>query len=550
MRRHIQKTRTTVRTSLRNRLVLGLAGGLFLSTLLIIVIINNKTENGFADTAKTYTLNYPDVTFKRVIRTSDNHFVLTDGKKFIKTDSAGTVLWKKHLETNFSLLIQSFCELSDEGLVAVCQIIGADNVARIYLVKLDKDGNYMWSKVLSKESSEFAYCITAGPDNDFYLCGTGCSTSNFILKMNGAGEQVWAKDLKAGITLGSAQRIAYKDNYLLISGRIQNGSTDELYLLKTDLNGNPVLSRRMTMQKSFNIKVLTFSPDGGYIVSGNYLGASGADNPFILKTDQNMNAIWMHAYGVDGIENINDIAVNGNSELYVVGNVFIDNIQNINTLLFKTDQSGNVLWQLHAGSEQLNGAGYDDGLSIASLNHSGFLIAGFSNGGFITRVDDMGNGFCFQRLLNMSVSDVPIAMLNVSFQQNIISLFNENPITPQAGILNLANPDICYGNTNTDQGSDGGTATGTTSIKDQGITMGIYPNPGNGNITLELNNELTEPGVINVYELSGRLVRSQELMPYQKIQRLDYSQLPAGTYIIQLFDRQQVIANEKMIIMH
>jgi hypothetical protein len=306
----------------------------------------------------------------------------------------------------------------------------------------------------------------------------------------------------------------------------------------------------MTMQKSFNIKVLTFSPDGGYIVSGNYLGASGADNPFILKTDQNMNAIWMHAYGVDGIENINDIAVNGNSELYVVGNVFIDNIQNINTLLFKTDQSGNVLWQMHAGSEQLNGAGYDDGLSIASLNHSGFLIAGFSNGGFITRVDDMGNGFCFQRLLNMSVSDVTISMLNVSFQQNIISLFNENPITPQAGILNLANPDICYGNTNTNQGSDGGTTTGTTSIKDQGITMGIYPNPGNGNITLELNNELTEPGVINVYELSGRLVRSQELMPYQKTQRLDYSQLPAGTYIIQLFDRQQVIANEKMIIMH
>jgi hypothetical protein len=39
-------------------------------------------------------------------------------------------------------------------------------------------------------------------------------------------------------------------------------------------------------------------------------------------------------------------------------------------------------------------------------------------------------------------------------------------------------------------------------------------------------------------------------MPYQKTQRLDYSQLPAGTYIIQLFDRQQVIANEKMIIMH
>jgi hypothetical protein len=26
--------------------------------------------------------------------------------------------------------------------------------------------------------------------------------------------------------------------------------------------------------------------------------------------------------------------------------------------------------------------------------------------------------------------------------------------------------------------------------------------------------------------------------------------LPAGNYIIQLFDRQQVIANEKMIIMH
>ncbi len=555
MSKYVQKNRNTLRITLRNRLFLGLGAGVVLSSLLIVALINNRAQEGDeGENINTYTLNFHDAIFKKVLRTFDNNFVLTDGKKFIKTDSSGAIIWKKQIETNFPVLIQSFCELSDKGLVAVCQMIGADNHAKIYLVKIDSEGNYKWSKMLSKEYSEFAYSIAAGTDNDFYLCGSGCSTSNFVLKMNAAGEQVWVKDLKAGITLGSAQRIAYHNGELIISGRLEGNGNAELYLLKTDLNGNPLQSRRVSMTKSFTTRVLTFTNDGGYIIAGNYLSAEGNDNPFILRTDVNMNPVWMRSYGAAGIETINDIAVTSNDDLYIVGNIYINADQNINMLLFKTNALGDIQWQMHAGSEELNGAGYDDALSIASINDNGFIITGFSNGGFMTKVDKMGNGFCFQRLLTLDVNEVPLSMLNVSFQQNIIPQFDEVPITPQSATLNIAAPDICYGNANSGNNNNnnngGGNSTSNPTVTSPNVEINIYPNPGNGQITIELSKELSEPGVINVYDISGKLLLSHDVLPYQVIQKFDNSKLPNGSYILQLFDRQQVLVNKKIIIQH
>ncbi len=553
MSRYIQKNRNTLRLSLRNRLILGFTAGVLLSALLIVALINNRTQESRGEgNPNTYTLSFHDAIFKKVIKSWDGNFILTDGKKFIKTDSSGNILWKKQIETNFPILVQDAGELSDHSIVVVCQMIAADNHAKIYLIKLDADGNYKWNKILSKPNSEFAYSIATGVDNDFYLCGSGCSTSNFILKMNSGGEQVWVKDLKAGITLGSAQRIKFKNHELILAGRLESNGTADLYLLRTDMNGNPLQSRRVSMQKNFVIRVLTNTTDGGYIIAGNYLSAEGSDNPFILRADVNMNPIWMRSYGADGIETINDVAVTNATELYVVGNIYINADQNINMLLFKTDALGNIQWQMHAGSEQLNGAGYDDALSIAAVNDQSFIITGFSNGGFITKVDRTGNGFCFQRLLTLNVNEVPLTMLNISFQQNILPLFDETIITPQAGALNIATPDICYGNANNNQegNSNNENTTSIQNINTTTIDVNLYPNPGNGFITIELNKELSEPGLLNVYDMSGKLIVTHEIVPYQIKQQFDNTQLATGTYMLQLIDRSQVMASKKIIIQH
>lgn len=550
MSRFVQRNRNTLRLTLRNRLLLGLVSGIVLSALLIVALVNNRTQQDNNDNIDTFTLNYHDVIFKKVINTYDGHFVFTDGKKFIKTDSSGNIIWKKQIETNFPLLIQSFAELSDRGIVAVCQMIGSDNHAKIYLIKLDADGAFKWSKMLSKPNSEFAYSIAAGTDNDFYLCGSGCSTSNFILKMNAAGEQVWVKDLKAGITVGSAQRIAYRNNELILTGRLESNGNAELYLLKTDLNGNPLQARRVAMSKSFVVKVLKFTMDGGYVIAGNYLTAEGNDNPFILRADNNMNPIWMKSYGAEGIETINDIAVTSNTDLYVVGNIYINAEQNINMLLFKTDALGNIQWQMHAGNEQLLGAGYDDALSVAATLDNHFMITGFSNGGFITKIDALGNGFCFQRLLTLEVADVPLSMLNVSFQQNILSMFDEVAINPVAGTLNLTAPDVCYGNaSNNNNNQNNGNNSYVNSVTANSKNdVNLYPNPSNGNFSVELADELTESGLINIYDMSGKLLLSQEIQPYARKQKLENLTLPNGTYLLQVFSRNEIISSKKVVI--
>lgn len=85
-----------------------------------------------------------------------------------------------------------------------------------------------------------------------------------------------------------------------------------------------------------------------------------------------------------------------------------------------------------------------------------------------------------------------------------------------------------------------------TNVKSE---IGIYPNPVNNFVNIDLNNS---PMVykVNIYSLKGDMVLSQVIVG-EKLVKLNVANLSNGTYNLELFDNKgNIIESEKLIVQH
>ena len=118
----------------------------------------------------------------------------------------------------------------------------------IYLVRIKESGDTLWTKKLgAKSTSQYdmvndaAYSVIAAPAPDFgyYVTGSmnGYSQTGgkiFLMKISAKGDSLWTKTYGTGI--GFSLTLT-KDNGIAISGSLQEGSSQDIFLLKTNLDG-------------------------------------------------------------------------------------------------------------------------------------------------------------------------------------------------------------------------------------------------------------------------------------------------------------------------
>ena len=76
----------------------------------------------------------------------------------------------------------------------------------------------------------------------------------------------------------------------------------------------------------------------------------------------------------------------------------------------------------------------------------------------------------------------------------------------------------------------------------------LYPNPNNGNMTLEYLIEGKESGLITIYDVSGRLVKQQTLNPENNLVIIIAQELSAGAYYYTITIADSKIKSDKLII--
>ena len=241
------------------------------------------------------------------IQTNDNNFIVAGYSNsisgpgaqpydmyIIKTNNNGYLLWEKKIGGPENEYAYSVCEANNNS----CIVAGYTNSygsgsKDIYLVKLDYNGDIVWTKTYGWENAEQAKCIQPTFDGNYIVTATqqiifGGATFNIILlKINENGDTLWTKTYGNNGSYFGKYGIPTNDGGYIITGSINDSASQEtdLLLLKTNNIGNILWIERFGNEGYEVGNCVQQTNDSGYIVTG--YGVSGNTSPFayLIKTD-------------------------------------------------------------------------------------------------------------------------------------------------------------------------------------------------------------------------------------------------------------------------
>jgi hypothetical protein len=278
-------------------------------------------------------------TVKNVKPTKDgNYIAITEltseffGTEFnvIKIQPNGDSIWRKSIGISGSL--KDVIATEDGGYLVTGTIDISFVNYEVLLIKLDADGNYMWDKKIGFTGKwEGARSIIETPEHDFVLAGnsqTEFDIDSYVhaLKIDKNGNLLWSKTLKTGIAIDIARDLVLtRDNAYLLVGTTakQPNFTKDIVLIKLDKQGNTLWTQRHDLNKEEEAFAIIKTPSTGYLITGETgdpkVGAL-EKFAFLMNIDEDGNKSWVKYYGRKDLQTTaNSIGIY-NGEAYIVGN--------------------------------------------------------------------------------------------------------------------------------------------------------------------------------------------------------------------------------------
>ena len=272
----------------------------------------------------------------------------------LKTDENGEEMWSQvfgYGNDDFDVGI-SVKQTIDEGYIIIgyTTSFGEEYDEDIYLLKTDENGEEMWFQIFGGTSyADQGWSVQQTIDQGYIICGLTGSFGNgqedvYLLKTNENGEEEWSQTF-GGTEEDQGRSIQQTlDGGYIICGVTEsfgNGEFD-VYLLKTDENGEEMWSQTFGDVNDDGGFCVQQTIDGGYIISGVTTFDNGTEDVYLLKTDENGEEEWSQTFG--GVDNDWGWSVQQTTDggYVICGHTFSFGNGNSNVYLIKTDEQGNV----------------------------------------------------------------------------------------------------------------------------------------------------------------------------------------------------------------
>ncbi len=326
------------------------------------VYLVKTNSNGTVLWSKTFGGTQED-DGRGVCQTSDGGYVIIGSTNsfgaglsdvyLLKTDATGDLLWSTTIGgagEDYGFIVE---ETSDGGLILVGHTDsygGGGNDA--YLVKTDADGVVTWAKTFGNAGDDRGFSVVQTHDGGYALAGYTTSygaggADVYLVKTNSSGDAQWTKTY-GGLYDDQAFSLAQcNDNGYILTGFANKdnnaGINNDVYLLKTDVDGVLTWSRTFGGTQDDQGNVVRQTSDGGYVVFGfeSSIGF-GSYDALLLKTDAAGNAVFTKVYG--GTDD--DLAISGH---YLADNTFVmagfsasNGAGSFDVFMIKTDSEGSI----------------------------------------------------------------------------------------------------------------------------------------------------------------------------------------------------------------
>lgn len=485
-----------------------------------------------------------------------------------KLDTSGNLLWVKQIggilnDFGYSIELDGYGNIYATGHFSgtidfdpgmATYYLSATSDKNIFILKLDSSGNFIWAKNIggAVENAEcsiavkpsgnsytigtFSGKVDFNPDTGIYNLSANGQKGIFILKLDGSGNFLWAKQM-SGNSYASGNAIVLD-------------STGNIYTT------------------GFFSDTVDFNPDAGTF----NLISAGLTDVFISKLDSSGTFIWAKQMGGISRDEAISIALDKLGNIYTTGTFYnisdfdpgvgIFNLQpsgiyaNYDIFISKLDAGGNFVWAKSMGGTSLDKgfsitvdvfsnvfitgsfqdtADFDPGIGKSKLSSYGyediFILKLNTTGNFIWAgniggtMDDIGQSIKLDKLGNL--------FLTGSF--GYIADFD-----PGSGIVNL----ITSGSQSTFvlKLSQDGTSNMINNVINKAFSL--YPNPTNSTFNLTLYNP-DNTSRIELYNTLGEMVLTQTNLNPTNI--IDLSNYGTGLYILKVINKDNSFISQKVI---
>jgi hypothetical protein len=276
------------------------------------VYILRINENGDTIWTKSYGTNFGDYGYS--ITKSDNNDYLITGMTFeystgkrhillLKIDSNGNQIWIKNIKYPNSYVAEKIINTHDENyliLAKVPEMAGLPNCTHLRILKINNQGDTLWTEKIENRCYLQADCIKLTSDNGYIISGTsiGNITDNsfssdiYLIKLNSKGNIEWQKQYGGNDYDFGHDVVQTSDlKYLILGETYRNENYNnykDLVLYKVDSEGEIIWSRTF---ESNGIKLgnsLIETKDSGFLICGTLNNNDGLkeDEIFLLKVDK------------------------------------------------------------------------------------------------------------------------------------------------------------------------------------------------------------------------------------------------------------------------
>ncbi len=218
----------------------------------------------------------------------------------IKTDIDGDTLWTKTYGGTGDDIGYSVQQTDDLGYIIAGHTNSFGGLNEVYIIKTDSDGNVVWTKLCGGAGDDMGFAIQKTVDLGYIIAGYTDSygaglTDVYLIKTDANGDTLWTRTYGGtGLDVGMSVEQTADSGYIIAgsTGSFGAGGTD-MYLIKTDVDGDTLWTKTYGILHNEVAHSVQQTADLGYIVTGYMQKIGGEDSDlYLLKTDGNGEEDW------------------------------------------------------------------------------------------------------------------------------------------------------------------------------------------------------------------------------------------------------------------
>lgn len=232
----------------------------------------------------------------------------TDGY-VVKVDVDGKPIWQVHISNSEVDKLFSAVKTRDGFVLAGLTASLGNSGADVWVVKINENGNLTWSKTYDLGRDDAGRAVALSDDNQYFIAGYTNSAGNgnydfLLLKIDSEGNLLWSKTY-GGTESDKAYVMLNVAGGLLIAGdtRSKGEGDSDAWVIRVNLEGKLIWERTIGGQDFDMPTCIAYSKINGAVVGGfTFSFGEGYRDFWLFKIDDEGQVLWQATTGRGGYE--------------------------------------------------------------------------------------------------------------------------------------------------------------------------------------------------------------------------------------------------------